>query len=134
MSLGVITSKQNRNNKVSSGSIQGHHHQKNNKKSKAIDTSAGKVMLMFFFDQDDPQMSGRFRPQGPRISFGHHYHHHHQSSFIMGANDLRCWCALKPQIYIQDGPLLIDFLQCGIKVNAHHYLETLTILHQVIKS
>ena len=22
------------------------------------------------------QMSGNFRPQGPRISFGHHYHHH----------------------------------------------------------
>ena len=34
------------------------------------------------------QMSGSFRPpQGPRISFGHHYH---QSSFITGANDLRC--------------------------------------------
>ena len=37
-------------------------------------------------------------PQGPRISFAHHYHH--QSSFITGANDLRCWRALKPQIYI----------------------------------
>ena len=36
-------------------------------------------------------------PQGPRISFGHHYH----SLFITGANDLRCWRALKPQIYIQ---------------------------------
>ena len=44
------------------------------------------------------QMSGSFRPQGPRISFGHHYHH--QLSFITGANDLRCWRALKPQIYI----------------------------------
>ena len=34
------------------------------------------------------QMSGSFRPQDPRISFGHHYHHY--SSFITGANDLRC--------------------------------------------
>ena len=34
------------------------------------------------------QMSGSFRPQDPRISFGHHYHHH--LSFITGANDLRC--------------------------------------------
>ena len=31
------------------------------------------------------QMSGSFRPQGPRISFGHHYH---PSSFITDANDL----------------------------------------------
>ena len=38
------------------------------------------------------------RPQGPRISSGHHYHY--QSSFITGANDLRCWCALRSQIYI----------------------------------
>ena len=45
------------------------------------------------------QMSGSFRPQGPPILFGHHYHH--LSSFITGANDLRCWRALKPQIYIQ---------------------------------
>ena len=43
------------------------------------------------------QMSGSFRPQGPRISYGHHYHHH-SSSFITGTNDLRCWRALKPQI------------------------------------
>ena len=43
------------------------------------------------------QISGSFRPQGPRISFGHH---HPYSSFITGANDLRCWRALKPQIYI----------------------------------
>ena len=35
-------------------------------------------------------------PQGPQISFGHHYHPY---SFITGANDLRCWRALKPQIY-----------------------------------
>ena len=40
------------------------------------------------------QMSGSFRPQGPRISFGHHYRHH--SAFSTGANDLRCWRALKP--------------------------------------
>ena len=40
-------------------------------------------------------------PQGPRISFGHYYHHHHhQSSFITGANDLKCWRALIPQTYI----------------------------------
>ena len=45
-------------------------------------------------------------PQGPRISFGHHYHHHH-SSFITGANDLRCWRALKPQIYIHTRILLL---------------------------
>ena len=44
------------------------------------------------------QMSGSFRREGPWISFGHHYHHH--SSFITGNNDLRCWCNLKPQIYI----------------------------------
>ena len=42
------------------------------------------------------QMSGSFRPQGPRISFGHHYH---PPSFITGANDLRCRRALKPEIY-----------------------------------
>ena len=41
---------------------------------------------------------GKLGPQGPWISFGHHYHH--QSSFITGANDPRCWCALNPQIYI----------------------------------
>ena len=35
--------------------------------------------------------------QGPRISFGHHYHPY---SFITGTNDLRCWRALKPKIYI----------------------------------
>ena len=49
MSFGIITSNQKRNDKVSSGSIQGHHHQK----SKAIHTSAGKVMLTFF-DRDSP--------------------------------------------------------------------------------
>ncbi|KAF8766342.1 hypothetical protein HNY73_019415 [Argiope bruennichi] len=42
MSLDDITSKQNRNDKVSSGSIEGHHHKK---KSKAIHTCSGKVML-----------------------------------------------------------------------------------------
>ena len=49
----------------------------------------------FFRDFFSPvrQMSGSFRPQGSRISFGHHYHH--QSSFITGANDLRCWRVLK---------------------------------------
>ena len=50
-------------------------------------------------------MSGNFRPpQGPRISFGDHYH---QSSFITGANDLRCWRVLKPQIYIHSIKLRI---------------------------
>ena len=44
------------------------------------------------------QMSGSLKPQGPRISFGRHYHH--RSSFITGANDLRCWGALKAQICI----------------------------------
>ena len=43
------------------------------------------------------QMSGSFRPQGPRISFGHH---NHPLSFITVSNDLRCWRALKPSIYI----------------------------------
>ena len=43
------------------------------------------------------QMSGSFRPQGPRISFGHQYH---PESFIKGVNDLRCWHALKPPIYL----------------------------------
>ena len=51
MSLVVITSNQNRNEKVSSGSIQDHHHKKN---SKTIHTSAGKVMLTFVFEQDGP--------------------------------------------------------------------------------
>ena len=45
------------------------------------------------FSSPARQMSGSFRPQGPRMSFGHHYHNH--SSFITGANDLRCWRALK---------------------------------------
>ena len=36
-----------------------------------------------------------FRPKGPRISSGHHSHH---SPFITGANNLRYWRALKPQI------------------------------------
>ena len=35
-------------------------------------------------------------PQGPRRSYGHHYHPY---SFITGANDLKCWRALKLQIY-----------------------------------
>ena len=51
-----------------------------------------------FFSSPIRQMSGSFRPQGPGILFGHHYHH--QSSFITGANDLRCWSVLKLQIYI----------------------------------
>ena len=34
--------------------------------------------------------------QAPRISFGRH--HLHQSSLITGANDLRCWRALKLQM------------------------------------
>ena len=42
-------------------------------------------------------MSGSFRYEGPRISFGHH---NHPYSFVTGANDLRCWRTLKPQIYI----------------------------------
>ena len=43
-------------------------------------------------------------PQGPRISFGHHYHPY---SFITGANDLRCWRALKPQTYIHTDRMTI---------------------------
>ena len=45
-------------------------------------------------------MSESFRPPRPPISFCHHYHHH--TSFITGANDLRCWRALKLQIYKQE--------------------------------
>ena len=41
------------------------------------------------------QMLKSFRPPS-QISFGHPYHPY---SFITGANDLRCWRALKPQIY-----------------------------------
>ena len=46
-----------------------------------------------FFSSPVRQMSGSFRRQGPRISFGHH---NHALSFITGANDLRCWRALQP--------------------------------------
>ena len=66
-----------------------------------FDPRSGQVSWVRFFrgfSSPVRQMSESFRPQGPRISFGHHYHH--QSSFITGANDLRCWCTLKPQIYI----------------------------------
>ena len=43
------------------------------------------------------QMSGNFRPpRSPNITC----HHYHPYSFITGTNDLRCWRALKPQIYI----------------------------------
>ena len=43
------------------------------------------------------QMSGSFRPlRSPNIIWPSLL-----SSFITGANDLRCWSALKPQIYIQ---------------------------------
>ena len=49
MSLGVITSNKNRNDKVSSGGTQGHHEQNG---LNAIHTRAGKVILKFFFDQD----------------------------------------------------------------------------------
>ena len=54
--------------------------------------------VFWVFSSPVRQMSGNFRPQGPRISFGHHYH---QSSFISptGANDVRSRRALKPQIY-----------------------------------
>ena len=51
-------------------------------------------------------------PQGSRISFGHHYHHH--SSFITGANDLRCWCALKPSIYKYTYTLIGTLYQMSI--------------------
>ena len=44
------------------------------------------------------QMTGSFRPPwSPNIIWPSY---HRQSSFIMGANDLRCWRALKSQIYI----------------------------------
>ena len=52
------------------------------------------------FSSPVKQMSGRFRSQGPRIPFGHHYH---LSSFITGANDLRCWRALKNLKYTYCG-------------------------------
>ena len=48
------------------------------------------------FSSSVRQMSGNFRLQGTRKSFGHHYHPY---SFITGTNDLRCRRALKPQIY-----------------------------------
>ena len=43
------------------------------------------------------QMSGSFRPPRSPNAFGYHYHPY---SFITGTNDLRCWRALKHQIYI----------------------------------
>ena len=52
----------------------------------------GEVFSGFFLT-----CQGALGPHGPRISFGHH---NHQYSFITGANDLRCWCTLKPQIYL----------------------------------
>ena len=66
-----------------------------------FDSRSGQVFWVRFFrgfSSPVRQMSGRFRPQSPRISFGHH---HHQSSFITGANDLKFWSALKPQMYIR---------------------------------
>ena len=90
--------------------------------------------VRFFRDFSSPvrQMLGSFRPQGPRISFGHHYHH--QSSFIMGANDLRCWSALKPQIYIRCSAMnktLILFGGRGILVQASLFLERFLLkIHQ----
>ena len=79
---------------------------------------------VFFWDFSSPvrEMSGSFRPQGPRISFGHHYHHH--SSFITGANDLRCWCALKPQLYIHT----IDRLSLLYKYNCMHWSQIYSII------
>ena len=65
-----------------------------------FDHRSGQVSWVRFFQGfSSPvrQMSGSFRSQGPRISFGHHYN---PPSFITGANDLRCWRALKPEIYI----------------------------------
>ena len=53
-------------------------------------------------------------PQGPRISFGHH---DHQSPFITDANDLRCWRALKPQIYIHNS--CSKWCPCAIWQAAH---------------
>ena len=45
-----------------------------------VQSPVGKSFLggVFFrgFSSSVRQMSGSFRPQGPRISFGHHYHHH----------------------------------------------------------
>ena len=61
------------------------------------------------------QMSGSFRPQVPRISFGHHYHPY---SFITGANNLRCWRTLKPQIYIHQTS---DIVLEHVKIWWWHY-------------
>ena len=66
-----------------------------------FDPRSGQVSWVRFFrgfSSPVRQMSGSLRPQGPRISFGPHCH---QSSFITGANELRCWRALKSQIYIR---------------------------------
>ena len=62
------------------------------------------------------QMSGSFMPQGPRISFGHHYP---LQSFITGANDLRCWRALKPQIYIYK----VHFLNNNVKFSNENLFQ-----------
>ena len=56
-----------------------------------FDPRSGKVPWVRFFGVF-PHLSDKcqeaFGPQGLRISFGRHYHY--QSSFITGANDLRC--------------------------------------------
>ena len=52
-----------------------------------------------FFSHLKDKCQEALGPQGPWISFDYHNHH---SSFITGANDLRCQCALNPQIYIQN--------------------------------
>ena len=61
-----------------------------------FDPRSGQVSWVRFFrgfSSPIRQMSGSFRPpRSPNIIWP-------SLSFIMGANDLRCWCALKPQIY-----------------------------------
>ena len=85
------------NNNTSSPLWARRQHARLSRSGPGFDPRSGQVSWVKFFrgfSSPVSQMLGSFRPQGPRISFGHHYHHH--SSFITGANDLRCWRALKP--------------------------------------
>ena len=75
-------------------------HARLSRSGSGFDPWSGQVSWVRFFrgfSSPVRQIREALGPHGPRISFGHHYHPY---SFITGANDLRCWSALKHQIYI----------------------------------
>ena len=62
-----------------------------------VRSQVGTSFLGEVFSSPVRQISGSVKPpRSPNIIFPS------LSSFITGANDLRCWRALKPQIYIQE--------------------------------